>query len=247
VRRLARPQAHDVLFIDVGNVLFHDAPIELAFSYFVHQELVGPEAEEDWTPLALLERTRQSSRSATLERAVGVVWAEILRRWSELAVPVPGSLEALQALAGVRMAILANQPRETLAVLETWGAMPRFDAVFLDSLVGLGKPDPAFFRHALASLEVSPQQAWMLGDREDNDLIPAGSLGMRTVWIRPPPLEAVDPLGLIPESWRAAYLEDMRRAATRSAPCVADCAFDSLVEFARWVAPGRSVVPRRSR
>jgi FMN phosphatase YigB (HAD superfamily) len=44
----------------------------------------------------------------------------------------------------------------------------------------LAKPDPAFFRHALAALGAAPEEAWMIGDDEAHDLAPARALGMGT-------------------------------------------------------------------
>jgi FMN phosphatase YigB (HAD superfamily) len=46
------------------------------------------------------------------------------------------------------------------------------------------KPDPALFRRALDRAGCAPEDAVMIGDRTDNDVAPAKSLGMQTVLIR---------------------------------------------------------------
>jgi HAD superfamily hydrolase (TIGR01549 family) len=234
VTRGLRIQADELLLVDVGNVLFHDAPFEIAFTFFVHEHLRAEGVDRRWTPRELLERTREPGRRGALERAVAVAWSKTLERWSELSVPVRGAFEALATLSGVRKAILANQPRETVAALARRGATELFEAVFLDSIVGLSKPDPAFFQYVLDQLAVAPPRAWMVGDRADNDLAPAQSLGMRTVWIRPPSLEELGPVADVSAAWQAAYIEETERAASQKPPTPApDLVFDSFADLAR--------------
>ena len=46
------------------------------------------------------------------------------------------------------------------------------------------KPDIRIFEYALDKANCSPQETCMIGDRLDNDILPAKSLGMKTVWIK---------------------------------------------------------------
>ena len=46
------------------------------------------------------------------------------------------------------------------------------------------KPDIRIFEYALDKANCIPQEACMIGDRLDNDILPAKSLGMKTVWIK---------------------------------------------------------------
>ena len=48
----------------------------------------------------------------------------------------------------------------------------------------LSKPDLTIFEYALEKAGISPQEAIYVGDRIDNDMIPAKKLGMTTIWIR---------------------------------------------------------------
>ena len=49
---------------------------------------------------------------------------------------------------------------------------------------GISKPDPRIFTLALERAECPAEEAVMIGDRLDNDIVPAKRLGMKTVWIR---------------------------------------------------------------
>lgn len=55
-----------------------------------------------------------------------------------------------------------------------------FEDVFVSEEVGRGK-GTAFFRKVLKGLGAKPRECLMVGDREDADISPAKSLGMRTV------------------------------------------------------------------
>lgn len=49
---------------------------------------------------------------------------------------------------------------------------------------GVAKPDGRIFEIALERSRCKPEQAVMIGDRIDNDIVPAKLMGMRTIWIK---------------------------------------------------------------
>ena len=49
---------------------------------------------------------------------------------------------------------------------------------------GVAKPDSAIFRLALERASCFAENAVMIGDRLDNDIIPAKHLGMHTIWVK---------------------------------------------------------------
>jgi putative hydrolase of the HAD superfamily len=50
--------------------------------------------------------------------------------------------------------------------------------------VGIEKPDKAIFELAIAKLATPANKIIHIGNRIDTDVIPAKSLGMKTVWVR---------------------------------------------------------------
>lgn len=54
--------------------------------------------------------------------------------------------------------------------------------VVVSEAVGLSKPDPRIFHHALALAEVPPHEAASVGDRLDMDVSGAKVVGMSAVW-----------------------------------------------------------------
>jgi HAD superfamily hydrolase (TIGR01509 family) len=94
---------------------------------------------------------------------------------------------------GLLVAVISNtedgRARDSLAAA---GLAERFDVIIDSHLVGLSKPDPAIFRHALELLNVEPDEAVFVGDSYAHDALAARAAGMRAVLL--------DPLDLHPES-----------------------------------------------
>jgi HAD superfamily hydrolase (TIGR01662 family) len=131
----------------------------------------------------------------------------------------PDALPTLDALraAGYRLAILANQPRQRTEELNALAI--RVDVIAMSEELGVAKPSPAFFSRALELMDADARDIAYVGDRLDNDVLPATAAGMRAVWLRrgpwgliirdDPPAGTVvvdsltDLVGRIDELWRA--------------------------------------------
>jgi putative hydrolase of the HAD superfamily len=59
-----------------------------------------------------------------------------------------------------------------------------FLAVITSEECGCEKPSPEIFRAALEALNVKPDEAVMVGDKYDVDIVGAKALGMHTIWLR---------------------------------------------------------------
>ena len=68
--------------------------------------------------------------------------------------------------------------------IDNWGIGKYFDVVMASAEAGCAKPDPKIFSMALDKAGCEPKDAIMVGDRLDNDIIPAKKMGMKTVWVR---------------------------------------------------------------
>lgn len=80
--------------------------------------------------------------------------------------------------------IIANQSLGTEIRLDKWGILKYIDLVIASAEEGVAKPNPDIFKIALSKAECSEQNAVMIGDRIDNDIAPAKTIGMKTIWIR---------------------------------------------------------------
>lgn len=81
------------------------------------------------------------------------------------------------------------------AVITDFGLAEYFKAVIESARVGVRKPDPAIFRLGAEALGLPPEEILVIGDSMDNDILPAASLGCRTLLIDgrpwPPTSESV--------------------------------------------------------
>lgn len=96
------------------------------------------------------------------------------------------TIEVLEQLRGnVKLLLLTNgcpalQQEKLDGVPEL---VPFFDQVVISGSFGKGKPDKAIFLHALELLDVSPDQAIMVGDKLTTDIRGGLAAGLTTVWI----------------------------------------------------------------
>ena len=96
--------------------------------------------------------------------------------------------DALPALAsfreqGYRTAIIANQPVRRGHELRALGV--EAEVMAMSDGMGVSKPDPGFFVATLALLGApDPGSVAYVGDRIDNDVLPAAAAGMRAIWLR---------------------------------------------------------------
>ncbi|NUR87585.1 MAG: HAD family hydrolase [Nonomuraea sp.] len=108
----------------------------------------------------------------------------------------PDVREALSGLraAGFQVIIAGNQPVRAYDALVAMD-LPA-DSVHTSDGWGVSKPEPAFFAKVAAVAGRDPGEILYVGDRVDNDVLPAAAAGMRTALIRRGPwgfLHAVRP------------------------------------------------------
>lgn len=97
----------------------------------------------------------------------------------------PNTLTTLKILSEkYYIGIIANQPKGAKNRLDQYGLMPYIKVVVSSFEEGIAKPDKRIFQLALQRAGCSANCAVMVGDRVDNDILPAKSIGMRTVWIK---------------------------------------------------------------
>ena len=83
-----------------------------------------------------------------------------------------------------RIGIIANQNIGTANRLAQHGILSSIDLVIASAEEGIAKPDRRIFEIALERAGCIPTHAVMIGDRVDNDIVPAKRLGMKTIWIK---------------------------------------------------------------
>jgi putative hydrolase of the HAD superfamily len=139
----------------------------------------------------LLQLSRVSADSETLERACRLIHAEHLKQnvWRRVG---GGNRDALERLrdGGLRLAVVSNSEGTVEAMLEEVGLRPFFETVVDSNVVGSVKPDASIYRIALDRLRLAPADAIMVGDSPTADVHGAHTVGLSAALI--------DPLDLYP-------------------------------------------------
>lgn len=97
----------------------------------------------------------------------------------------PEIYNVLEQLYGKYTLALAGNARKSIKdVLRDFDILRFFDHTEVSDDYGLSKPDPRLLVQILEKCNVEPQDAVMIGDRLDNDILPAKILGMKTVLLK---------------------------------------------------------------
>lgn len=91
------------------------------------------------------------------------------------------TLAALKA-SGYFIGIVGNQPATAEAMLRESGLAA--DYIATSEAWGVAKPDPAFFQKVVEAAGLDPHHIAYVGDRVDNDVLPARSAGLWPILIR---------------------------------------------------------------
>lgn len=174
------------LFFDLGSTLIDEGECE---QYRIDKLL----AQENAPGREVLLRTMQDFAEQNIPpykytakkfRLETIKWPGHLEKLYD---SVPDVLESLSKK--YRIGIIANQNTGTEERLRIFGIRQYFDVIASSAELGFAKPDPEIFHAALKAAECKPENAVMIGDRLDNDIEPAGKLGMHTMWIKQGPFK----------------------------------------------------------
>jgi putative hydrolase of the HAD superfamily len=139
----------------------------------------------------VLELAGADVGASSLDAAAELIWDRHLVEnvWTRL---YDGIVPALQRLRerGLRLALVSNSEGTVEALIERLALSRYFDAVVDSWHVGVTKPDPAIFLHALERLGVGAGEAVMVGDSMKADVGGAIAAGIRAVLIDPLDLHA---------------------------------------------------------
>ena len=141
-----------------------------------------------------LEKAHEETYGAVLRRVGIPADEDILQRIHDtfkkhyISTFYPRTEETLKKLAeNYKLALISNtmsdQPRE---MLEETGLDSLFETIICSRDLGVRKPNPAIFKHALDEMGVLPGETVHVGDSVEADMEGASASGITPVWIRTP-------------------------------------------------------------
>ena len=168
------------IFFDIGSTLVDESAV---YENRIKEITQGNNIDRNEFVAKVIERAQTSPKpivSAAEDYGVKVpAWRH------DLEVLYPDTKEVLQRLSQkYKIGIIANQDFGTEQRLTDFNVHQHIDLVIASAEEGVAKPDLRIFQIALARADCKPEEAVMVGDRIDNDIIPANKIGMTTVWIK---------------------------------------------------------------
>lgn len=169
------------IFFDVGSTLVDETE---AYNHRIRDMVVGTDIsfkEFDDKRIALSKQGFDGNSEA-------IKFFDLKKTpWhKEDEVPFVDAEETLKYLkeCGYKLGIIANQSLGTAERLEKWGLIKYLDMIAASAELGVAKPDKEIFQRSFEIAKCEAAETVMVGDRLDNDIIPAKFLGMKTAWIR---------------------------------------------------------------
>ena len=168
------------IFFDIGSTLVDESAV---YENRIKEITQGNNIDKNEFVAKVIECAQTSPKpivSAAEDYGVKVpAWRH------DLEVLYPDSKEVLQRLSQkYKIGIIANQDFGTEQRLTDFNVHQYINLVIASAEEGVAKPDLRIFQIALARADCKPEEAIMVGDRIDNDIIPANKIGMTTVWIK---------------------------------------------------------------
>lgn len=177
-----------VLFFDVGYTLVNEDAVwkkrcrEQA--EMEEAKKLGLTADDIYHEIEIASVSRKPQYRTVVEK---YGFKEVAPYRTELEMLYEEAPDVIKALAQkYELGIIANQLDGLKERLEAFGLLQYFKYIVSSWDVQVMKPDVRIFEYALqlSKCDKDPARAWMIGDRLDNDVLPAKKLGMKTVWIK---------------------------------------------------------------
>jgi len=170
----------DWIFFDIGSTLTDESD-----AYALRIKEMAEKSGVSISECARMVKNYFSAgKNGFLEtaRTLGVA----LPPWnSEAEKAYPDAKNCLETLSSrYKIGIIANQNVGLEERLEKFGFLKYLSVIASSAEEGFSKPDLRLFEIALKKANTIPSRSVMVGDRADNDIAPAKSLGMKTVLLR---------------------------------------------------------------
>lgn len=97
----------------------------------------------------------------------------------------PGARRVLQAIQsrGIKTGVVSNNlVSEQMDKLQHCELLDVLDSITISEEAGFTKPDARIFQIALERLECTPEEANMIGDSWENDIVGARAVGITAIW-----------------------------------------------------------------
>ena len=168
--------------------------------------------------LQLTAMEKSARRKLTNAESMTLTWHLADELDEQVWANLEKSRNLLSRLSYYKLHLVSNFYGNLSAVISGYGLLKHFDTVTESAQIGIRKPDPAIWQHAVSLTGHRPDECLVIGDSLKNDMLPAHKVGCQTLWLCPDE-EAENSL---PEGFKPDYLcrnyEDILRQLRSLSP-----------------------------
>ncbi len=172
------------ILFDLGNTLYDESISDYERVYkLINNNNLSVSIDEFIQQMKEKARCYAESPFASARKHFGIQANQAYS--TEKEVLFDGVFDVLEEISKTyHLGIVANQPSSTLERLKRDNLYSYFEVCLLSDIENMQKPDIGFFEYALSKIKCNPENVIMVGDRLDNDIMPAKKVGMKTIRIR---------------------------------------------------------------
>ena len=168
------------VFFDIGSTLVDES---VAYRNRILRTIANTDISYDDFDQRMVEISKHDQNA--YNKAVEAYGLKKVSWNSEDEIKYPEAENVLRELSKrYKIGIIANQELGSEQRLDKLGLLKYIDIVIASAEEGITKPDLRIFQIALDRANCKPEEVVMVGDRIDNDIIPANKIGMKTVWLK---------------------------------------------------------------
>ncbi|MGB9857479.1 MAG: HAD family hydrolase [Dictyoglomaceae bacterium] len=137
-------------------------------------------------------------REIAMKKANGLIWTYTL----------PSIKEGLRILnsEGYSLSVISNSDGTVEEQIRRAGLRKYFERIYDSGIIGIEKPDPKIFLHALSEMKFSPKEVIYIGDFVMIDVLGANKAKIGAIHL--------DPLSLY-NDWKGIHLKDIHEVAIK--------------------------------
>ena len=168
------------VFFDIGSTLVDESRV---YEYRINETIKNSGIAYEQFYNTIIRFSRRGFNG--YNEAVKYFGLQSMPWCSEYEILYPGSKDILKLLSKKhKSGIIANQPMGMQTRLKKMGIDQYISLTISSAEEKLSKPDLKIFELALKRAGCTARRSVMIGDRIDNDILPAKKIDMCTIWVK---------------------------------------------------------------
>jgi putative hydrolase of the HAD superfamily len=171
----------------------------------------GDDVEEETTAVLLKELLQEQGNLNVSDEVIAIALRSMYAITQSNWFPEEDAIPTLQTLKdrGFRLGLISNaaDDENTQTLIDKGGFRPYLEFIISSAALGKRKPHPAIFQAALDHFRVEANQAVMIGDLMETDILGAHQIGMKSIWVTRRAIETANHIKVWPDAVVSALSE----------------------------------------